>query len=331
MLFNQDIAYYSSTRRKVVHMIIVDAHCDTLTKIMESKESLNKNNCHNDLNRMSIYDGFVQFFAAFIEPYYSGAYALKRGIEIVDAFYLEMEKHSQKLSLCTTGQDIENVLSERKIAAILSIEGGEALNGDLSALRMFYKLGVRSLCLTWNHRNEIADGQGEDITGGGLTNFGRSVIAEMNSLGMLIDVSHISEKGFWDVIELSESPIIASHSNARAICNHKRNLTDDQIFALVKNRGVMGINFYPPFLTKSKTAALTDIISHIDHIVGLVGCDNIGLGADFDGIETTPTDVCGVEDVEKVINTLAILNYSDSDIKKIAGENSLRVIKTVCG
>lgn len=312
-------------------MIVVDAHCDTLTKIMETNESLNRNNCHSDLNRMSIYDGYVQFFAAFIEPHYGGAYALKRGIEIIDTFYLEQEKHSQKLSICTDYSSIEKALSERKIAGILSIEGGEALNGELSALRMFYKLGVRSLCLTWNHRNEIADGQAEDIAGGGLTNFGRAVVAEMNSLGMLVDVSHISERGFWDVLESTVSPIIASHSNARALCNHKRNLTDDQIFALVKNKGVMGINFYPPFLTKSKTAALTDIINHIEHIVGLVGCDNIGIGADFDGINTTPVDICGVQDIEKVLNELAILNYSDSDIKKIAGENFLRVMKTVCG
>lgn len=312
-------------------MIIVDGHCDTITKIMETKESLNKNTCHTDLSRMSGYDGFVQFFAAFIEPHYGGAYALKRAIEIIDAFYLEQEKHSQKLAICTSGNDIENALLDNKIAGILSIEGGEALNGELSALRMFYKLGVRSLCLTWNHRNEIADGQGEDITGGGLSHFGRAVVTEMNSIGMLIDVSHISERGFWDVLEQTTSPIIASHSNARAICNHKRNLTDDQIIALAKNKGVMGINFYPPFLTKSKTAALTDIINHIEHIVGLVGCDHIGFGADFDGIENTPQDVRGVEDVEKVINTLAALNYSDSDIKKIAGENFLRIIKTVCG
>lgn len=312
-------------------MIVVDAHCDTLTKIMETNESLNKNSCHSDLNRMSIYDGYVQFFAAFIEPHYGGAYALKRGIEIIDTFYLEQEKHSQKLSLCTDYAGIEKTISEKKVAGILSIEGGEALNGELSALRMFYKLGVRSICLTWNHRNEIADGQAEDITGGGLTNFGRAVVAEMNSLGMLVDVSHISERGFWDVLEATDSPIIASHSNARAICNHKRNLTDDQIFALVKNKGVMGINFYPPFLTKSKVAALTDIINHIEHIVGLAGCDNIGIGADFDGINSTPTEICGVEDIEKVLNELARLNYTESDIKKIAGENFLRVIKTVCG
>lgn len=312
-------------------MIIVDAHCDTLTKIMETNESINKNTCHSDLNRMSAYDGYVQFFAAFIEPHFSGAYAIKRAIEIIDTFYLEQEKHSQKLTLCTNYSEIENALSERKIAGILSIEGGEALNGSLSALRMFYKLGVRSLCLTWNHRNEIADGNAEDITGGGLTNFGRSVVVEMNSLGMLVDVSHISERGFWDVLEVTDSPIIASHSNAKAICNHKRNLTDDQVFALVKNKGVIGINFYPPFLTKAKTAGLTDIINHIEHIVGLVGCDNIGIGADFDGIMVTPSDVCGVQDIEKLLNELAVLNYTDSDIKKIAGENFLRVIKTVCG
>lgn len=314
-----------------VEMFIVDAHCDTITKIMDSKESVLKNTCHIDLNRLSAYDNYLQFFAAFVEPAYGGAYALKRAIKIIDSFYLELEKHPQKLMLCTTGEEVENAISQKKIAAILSIEGGEALNGELSALRMFYKLGVRSICLTWNHRNEIADGHGEEITGGGLTNFGRLVVMEMNSMGMLIDISHISEKGFWDVIELSQAPIIASHSNARAICNHTRNLSDDQIIALAKNRGVMGVNFFPPFLTKAKTASLTDIIKHIEHISALVGCDHIGFGADFDGIESTPVDILGVQDIGKVLNSLAMLNYSESDIRKIAGENFLQIIKTVCG
>jgi membrane dipeptidase len=166
-------------------------------------------------------------------------------------------------------------------------------------------------------------------SGGGLTPFGKKVVEEMNSLGMLVDVSHISEKGFWDVLELTRSPIIASHSNAQSICSHVRNLTDEQIKAIGKNGGVMGINFYPAFLNDSKKASVTDIVNHIEHMASLVGCDYIGIGADFDGVEALPEGINGLQDVEKVINTLLKLNYSQEWVEKIAGLNFLRVIKSV--
>lgn len=310
-------------------MIILDAHCDTITKIMEENEGLYDNNCHLDIKRLKESESHVQFFAAFIDPEFCQAYAMKRAVQIIDRLYQEIEINKDAITLCLNYNDIEKTLNAGKTAAILSIEGGDALQGELSALRIFYRLGVRSICLTWNHRNEIADGVSDGISGGGLTPFGRKVIKEMNSLGMIVDVSHLSEKGFWDVIEVSEKPIIASHSNAKKICSHKRNLTDEQIIALKDKGGVMGINLYPEFLEDSGKASLVDIIKNIEHISALAGIECIGLGADLDGVECLPDGINGVEDVYKIFNELRKMNYSEEQIEAIAAKNFLRVIKAV--
>lgn len=310
-------------------MIIVDAHCDTISEVLDRGLSLNKNQLHVDLERMRKEGSFIQFFAAFIDPAYGQAYSMRRAVQLIDRLYNEIKINNDYITLCCNYNDIEAALAEGKVAAILSIEGGDALQGELSALRIFYRLGVRSICLTWNYRNEIADGVKDEETGGGLTPFGRSVVKEMNSLGMLIDLSHISEKGFWDVIELTRSPLIVSHSNAKKICCHKRNLTDEQIMAVKKNRGVIGINLYPDFLNSEGKATVKDVIKHIEHIAGLTGEDHIGLGADFDGIEKTPDDIKGVQEIHKIFNELYKLNYSQSFVEKFAGRNFLRVIKEV--
>ncbi|HOM02736.1 MAG TPA: dipeptidase [Acetivibrio sp.] len=310
-------------------MITVDAHCDTITKIMEKGAELRKNSCHIDIERLKARGSYVQFFAAFIDPAYCQAYALKRALQIIDEFYRQTEVNKDDIMLCCNYNDIDKAVKANKIAAVLSIEGGEALQGDLGVLRMLYKLGVRSICLTWNFRNEIADGVKDEVSGGGLTPFGREVIKEMNRLGMLIDLSHISKTGFWDVLECTTSPVIVSHSNAQRLCAHKRNLTDKQIMAIKDNGGVIGINLYPEFLNNSKTASIKDIINHIEYISSLAGPDHIGLGADFDGIESLPAGINGVQDIEKIFNELAKLNYSSENIEKFAGKNFLRVIQNV--
>jgi membrane dipeptidase len=297
---------------------------------MENNENLYENNCHVDIQRMKKYDNFIQVFAAFIEPKYCQAYAMKRAIQIIDTLYQQIDTYKDDITLCCNYNEIQTALGTNKVAAILSIEGGDALQGEISALRTFYRLGVRSICLTWNHRNEIADGVADSITGGGLTGFGREVISEMNTLGMLIDLSHISEKGFWDVMELSKSPVIASHSNAKELCGHRRNLTDSQLLAIRDNKGVVGINLYPDFLVDEGKASLKDVLKHIEYIAGIVGTNCIGLGADFDGIEYTPEDLKGIQDLNKLFNELQKLNYSQDFIEKFAGGNFLRVFKEVC-
>lgn len=310
-------------------MLIVDAHCDTITTIMKCGEGLRKNNCHIDISRLKNYDSYVQFFAAFISPEHAKMGALKRTLSIIDRLYQEIEDNKQDIMLCCNYNDMEDAFAGRKIAAVLTIEGGEALEGSLASLRMLYKMGVRGMTLTWNYRNQIADGVIDGISGGGLTPFGREVIPEMNRLGMLVDVSHISEAGFWDVINLTAAPIIASHSNSKKLCSHPRNLTDEQLLALKKNGGVTGLNLYPLFLNDGGKASIKDALSHIEYIVALTGEDTLGLGSDFDGIESTPEGLEGVQCYSNLLNELLKLNYSEGLVKKIAGENFIRIIKSV--
>lgn len=310
-------------------MIFVDAHCDTITKIMEKGEGLFCNTCHIDIKRLKNFKNVIQFFAAFIDPEPQDECAMKKAVKIIDKLNMEIALNNKDILLCKNYKDVKNALDSQKIGAILSIEGGDALLGELSALRIFYLLGVRSICLTWNHKNEIADGIADSELGRGLTDFGKSVIREMNRLGMLVDLSHISEKGFWDVMEVCSSPLMVSHSNSKALCSHRRNLTDNQILAIAQNRGVIGVNFYPAFLRDEGMATIKDIIKHIEYISSLAGIENVGIGADFDGVESLPNNINGIENVCQIFNELAKLNYSDTFIRKIAGENFLRLIKEV--
>lgn len=312
-------------------MLIVDTHCDTSAQLIATNSNLYSNKLHVDLKRQLEAGRYVQFFAAFIDHGEFRGNEMRRAVQLIDKVYTEAEIYSEFVEICKCTNDINNTLGKGKVAAVLSIEGGEALEGELSALRTFYRLGVRCLGLTWNYRNELADGVGSAASGGGLTPFGREVIAEMNRLGMMIDVSHLSEKGYWDVIELSASPIIASHSNARAVCDHPRNLTNSQIEALKNKGGAMGLNFCPAFLNSSGKAAIEDIIRHIEHIAGISGEDHIGIGADFDGIDNTPEDLRGVQELNCLFDRLLALNYSQSFVEKLAGANYMRVIKEVIG
>ncbi len=310
-------------------MIIVDAHCDTITTIMETNEQLRDNKGHIDLNRLKQYDGFVQFFAAFISPKHAKMGALCRAVDIIDCLYREIDSNKNDILLCRNYNDIMKSIQSNKIAAVLTIEGGDALEGSISALRILYELGVRAITLTWNHRNQIADGVADGITGGGLTSFGKEVVAEMNRLGMMVDVSHLSQAGFWDVLNTTSAPIIASHSNAQKICNHRRNLTDEQLLALKKNGGVTGINLCPDFIYSEGKATMKHVIKHIEHIIALTGEDTLGLGADFDGIDETPKGLEGVQNIGDLLNELLKLNYTETLVNKIAGENFLRVIKRI--
>lgn len=310
-------------------MLVFDAHCDTISKILDTKQDLHANHCHIDLERMHWSYDHVQFFAAFVDPVFGAAYAMKRAICIIDKFYEQLALYSDLITLCLTAEDVRQAVKKHKTAALLSIEGGEALQGELASLRVFHKLGVRSLCLTWNRRNEIADGITDAASRGGLTTFGRKVVQEMNRLGMLVDVSHIAEEGFWDVLEESSQPIIASHSNARSVCNHPRNLTNEQLHAIQRNQGVIGVNFYPWHLTGKETALCEDVIRHIEYIASVAGEDHIGIGADFDGIEVHPADLEGVQHMDRVFNGLLMRNYSEGFIRKLAGENFMRMLEQV--
>ena len=322
---------------------VVDAHIDTLLDIMVPPARPMKfptprnfaersDKGHVDLPRLSESGVDLQVFAAYVQPEYKIERALHRVMQLADRFYQMLDAHKEKMMLFTRVSDVYEAERTEKIAAMLSIEGGEAVEADLGILRMLHKLGVRAITLTWNERNQIADGAAEGRTKGGLTNFGVELVGEMNKLGMVVDVSHLSDTGFFDVIQTTKSPIVASHSNCRALCNHRRNLTDEMIKLLADNGGVMGMNFAPAFVDEKKdNASLERVLDHVDHIVKVVGADYVGLGSDFDGIESTPK---GLEDVTKMpyfTEGLMKRGYKEDDIVKILGGNLLRVFKKVIG
>jgi membrane dipeptidase len=311
--------------------VVVDGHIDTLLEIVNGKVDgigTRNNLIHVDLPRMKDGGVSVQFFAAFIEPAYKPERALKRTLQLISRFHKEIQANSDTVELALTYKEIESILAKDKIAAILSIEGGEAISGDLEVLHALYQLGVRAIGLTWNERNDIAEGVGEKHANGGLTTFGRQVVTEMNRLGMVVDVSHMTERSFWDVIEVSQKPIIASHSNAYAQCAHLRNLKDDQIKALAEKGGVMGMNFAPPFIDPEH-ADIARLVDHIDHIVSLVGTEHVGLGSDYDGIPSTPVGLEDVSTLPRITQALMDRGYAEADIVKILGGNFMRVLHAV--
>lgn len=315
-------------REIIMTRLIIDAHCDTMTKLMIENTDLNNNSGHLIIDDCISYGTYIQIFAIFIEQIFNPTGALKYALKGVDKFYQQIEKFNQSTQFIKDYKDIENLEGTNRLGCLLSIEGGEALEGELSNLRIFYNLGVRSICLTWSNRNQIADGVNESITGGGLTKFGIEVVEEMNRLGMIIDVSHISEKGFWDVLKYSKKPVIASHSCAKSLCDVSRNLTDEQIKTIANCGGVIGVNFYPKFLSNCGARTL-DICNHIKYMIGVGGEDCIGLGSDFDGIEETPSDLTGVWEIRNLIEELELSGLKENTIEKVLGRNFKRVISEI--
>lgn len=312
------------------NLVVVDAHSDVLMQLINGERKLGEHSRmgHVDLPRLKMGGVKLQFFAVFIESEFKPERAMKRALQLIDLFYRELEDNRQDLTLVTNCFELKQVLEEGKVGALLTLEGGEALGEDLAVLRLLYRLGVRGLGLTWNQRNALGDGVGEKITGGGLTNFGREVVREMNRLGMLVDVSHLAESGFWNVLEISTKPVIASHSNCAALCSHRRNLSDEQIIALAKQDGVIGVTFEPSFV-HPEHATMEGVLDHIVHIAELVGVKHVSIGSDFDGIDTTPI---GLEDVSKMPGiTLGLLTrgFSEQDIGMIMGKNLLRILEKV--
>lgn len=308
-------------------MTVFDAHCDTLQKITDSGEDLLHNSYHVDIERIiEMQNKYVQVFAAFINKEQDVLPPFLRCRQLIDKYFEEVKKNNSSICHCNSSKEVKKALEENKIASLLSIEGGEAFEGKLENLHCFYNQGVRIVTLTWNFSNELCDGI--EVNQKGLSDFGKKVVSEMNSLGMLIDVSHISEKGFWDVLENSKKPIAATHSNAREICPHRRNLSDEQICAIIKNGGCIGINLYPPFLSESKST-VKNVVEHIEHILSLGGENNIGLGCDFDGVDILPEGISGVKDLSKLFDELQRLGYADLLIKKLSSDNFLNLTEKI--
>lgn len=314
-------------------MFICDCHCDTLTELYNKNASLYENEQHFDIKRQIALGGGLQFCAIYVPTEvfrYQGG--LRYTLCLLDKYNQEIKKlHENGIDVLQvrTAEDAGNVL-KHKAATLLAIEEGGAIDGSLEALRCLYELGVRAMTLTWSNRNDIADGINEEATGSGLTLFGKQVVAEMNRLGLLVDVSHISTAGFWSVIETSTKPIIATHSNAKSLCSHPRNLNDEQIKALAQNGGLAGITFAGQFLEEDwRNACIESVYKHIDYMLNLIGNDDhIGFGSDFDGISHPPYNIQGVQDYKPLIEYLSKY-YSDETINKITHQNVINLLQKV--
>ena len=312
----------------------------------------------------------AEFFSLYVRPWYvAHGGAARRTLDMIDSVYRAVERNPNDLMFATSAADIRRAKKQKKIAALMGIEGGHAIENSLATLREFYRLGVRYMTLTWNNTNDWADAGRGEPKHHGLSPFGEEVVREMNRLGMLVDVSHVSDETMSDALDVSKAPIIASHSSARALSNVPRNIPDDLLRRIAKNGGVIQVNFYSFFvdaatvgpqndernrLNKAQQEVLDEkykndperlaeesdkldasrplpplpiskLIDHIDYIVKVAGIDHVGLGADFDGAVDMPQ---GAEDVSMLPNvTYELLKrgYSEQDIRKILGENFLRV------
>lgn len=303
-------------------------HVDTLLNYDKSVKYNffeDNNNCHVDLPKLKKGRVKLVTFAIFVEPQFKPHYALQRTIQLLDRFHLLLSK-ARELVLIEDYCDVKKIINSDKIGVMLAIEGAESIF-DLSVLRIFHKLGVRMISLTWNQRNHLADGVGELEANGGITKLGKKIIKEITNLRIIIDVSHLAPASFWDIIKLVDLPVVASHSNAKSLCNHPRNLDDKQIKAISKKQGLIGLNFAPFFLTKKKDVEIIHIIKHINYIKEMIGIEHIVLGSDFDGITETPATLTNAGQLGNLYTELVNNNFDKKEIKKVFYKNWLNFFK----
>lgn len=375
-----------SAKARAVHesALIIDTHVDTPLRMLEEGFDLGSKPPnglgHLDFTRARAGNLGAAFFSIWVEPKeFAGQYT-HRALRLIDTVLQQVERHPDEMVLALSSKDIVAARSgkQKKLAALMGVEGGHAIQNDLGVLRDFYRLGVRYMTLTWSNTNEWADSSGDinDATvkhHGGLTDFGRDVVREMNRLGMLVDISHVADATFFDVMKVTKAPVIASHSSARALTDHPRNMTDEMLKAVAANGGVVMVNFFSVFIDddfrkayvamaderKAATEALEaqhknddaatrfrvshaadwewaakvkrppfeSLINHIDHVAKVAGVDHVGLGSDFDGINSTPEGIDSVADLPRITEALLARGYTREQVHKILGGNLLRVFR----
>jgi len=378
----------AEARAALIHRdaIVVDLHCDTIGRFMDGADlSRDLPEGHIDIPKLKRGGVDLQVFACYSPPPADDAEkskAAKKAFDQIEAVYRLVGQNPGDLEVVLAPSDFARLGRGGKIAVLIGIEGGYAIENDLDLLRAFHRVGARLMTLThWTH-TDWADSSGDPKpVWNGLTDFGRSVVAEMNRLGMIVDISHVSDKTFWDVLAVTKAPVVASHSCCRALSDHFRNLTDDMILALAKNQGMVGINFAPGFINAEKdkkrgviwqeiakkhglpsdymeamrsdmgkksaawaefaagSAALDKeppfvdvkaVVDHIDHVVKLTGnADHVGLGSDFDGIDSTPGGLENAGKLPAITEELVRRGYKEADIRKILGGNFIRVWNAV--
>jgi len=370
----------SERAKKLTHAaIVVDTHDDTTQRLLDPKFDLGQRHADGSIDIPRMKEGGLDgiFFSIWMSGKITGPEAVKRATAQIDAVHEQVKKHPNELVLATTAEEVRAAKKHGKIAALIGVEGGHMINSDLGVLRIYASRGVRYMTLTHSVNVEWADSSTDKATHNGLTDFGKDVVREMNKLGVIVDISHVSDKTFYDALALSKAPMFASHSSCRAICDAPRNMTDQMIKDLAAKGGVIQINYHVGFLsqefrdaekkdpsinagiseevkkrcpdendeacqliegdkiTREYVAAgklpkvdYTKIIEHIDHAVKLVGAEHVGLGSDFDGANMP----YGMEDatmIPKITEALLQKGYSESDIREILGENTLRVMTEV--
>lgn len=304
--------------------MIIDGHADTLSRIASLGEHLETNSGHFDLTRAK--KARVEFQ---ILSLYSGERDGKRALEEI---LFQIDYYEQEMMSCRElaysvrcFQDLEQNMGSGRIGLMLHLEGAEALGTRISNLRTLYRLGVRSVGLTWNHRNLLADGVMDGEGGGGLSRWGSEVIGEMNRLGMVVDLAHISPAGFFAALEIADKPLVVSHANSFTLCNHPRNLSDEQMRKLAQVGGIVGVTFVPGFV--GPEASIEKLVDHVCHTIHIMGEDHVALGSDFDGTETTV--VRDVSAFPLLIEELDKRGLSATQIDKLLRANFLRILKDV--
>jgi membrane dipeptidase len=304
----------------------IDLHCDTASRLLYENLKLKESICKVDIKKLKESKALAQVFAHFIE------------LNIVDNPYLEFKKMNDVLmkelkenyndiEIATNLKELEEVNNKGKIGAFLSIEEGEVLEGKIERVKEVYDMGIRFITLTWNFPNSIGyPNAGYKYKDYGLTDKGKEIVNEMEKFKIIPDCSHLSDGGFYDLIEICKKPFIATHSNAREITNHSRNLTDDMIVKLANKGGVMGLNFCAPFLGNERIPTIESMIAHIKHIKNIGGIDVLALGTDFDGIENE-VEIRNIGEIEKLRDALIKEKFISSEIDKIFFKNVKRVVK----
>jgi len=315
--------------------IVIDTHCDTLMAYLPQrgrpKRSLGERSEHGHIDLPRMIDGGVtcQTFAIYTGNKPIVPEATLRALQMTDVFYEGIEAN-EGIAAVTSTDEIVAAKKAGKTTGLLSVEGAEPLMGDLGLLRVFYRLGVRMLSFAWNFRTPFADGLNATRSESKLPELGVQALEEMDRLGMIFDVSHLTDSNFWDVADVMKGSFIASHSNCREIADVARNLTDDMIVALADHKGVMGLNFGAGFVHR-ENATVATLVDHVDRIVEVAGIDYVGLGSDFDGVGRLPEGINDVSDLPNITRELVKREYSDEDILKFLGGNHLRVFKEVIG
>jgi len=362
----------AQARKLMAEAVGIDSHIDTVQRVMMGEDLGDRHATgHVDIPRLREGEMHAPFFSLWVPVFFQGAEAVRRTLDLRDAMQSVFDQHKDQIELATTAADIERIVKARKISAFLTIEGGHTIADDLRMLRMYYRLGMRSMTLTHARNTNWADSSSDTPLHNGLTEFGKEVVREMNRLGMIVDLAHVSDKTFYDALAVTTKPVIVSHSSMRVISDVPRNVSDDMLRALADNGGVIAINFGMGFINpmdaeklKSAThseaeaptltgkaldeyatrnaqklfgqrvsvvATVDDVADHVDHAVKIAGIDHVGIGSDFDGIAATAN---GLEDISKMPTLVAVLlkrGYAESDLKKILGENVLRVVREVTG